>query len=155
MKKVLIIYFSATGKTRIMADYIAEGVRFNGHQAAVRDIKDIKEASDMAGYDGYIVGSPTFSLDVPNPMKRFLELFPMKKMAGKLGGAFGTYHHDAGYKHDTFAPARILDVLQKEHKMKAFDLGPLILQDEKVEIDEGIRACQDYGRVFGEKLGQN
>lgn len=155
MKKVLIVYFSATGKTRMMADYIAEGVRFNGHQAVVRDMKDIKEVSDLEGYDGYIVGSPTFSLDVPGPMKQFLDLIPKAKMAGKLSGAFGPYHHDAGYKHDSFAPAQIFNTLHKDHRMKEFYLGPLNLQDDKVETDEGTRTCQDYGRVFGEKLGQD
>jgi flavodoxin len=155
MKKVLIVYFSATGKTYTMADYIAEGVRFNGHQATVKEMRDIKETSDLEGYDGYIVGSPTFSLDIPGPMKHFIELIPKAKMAGKLSGAFGPYHHDAGYKHDTFAPAQIMNALRQEHGMKEFDLGALHLQDDIVETDEGMRTCQDYGRVFGEKLGQD
>lgn len=152
MKKVLVAYFSATGKTGEMADYIAEGVRFNGHQAVVKEIQDIKDVSDLAGYDGYIIGSPTFSQDVPDPMRYFLDLIPRAKMAGKLSGAFGAYHHDAGYNHDSFAPALILSALQKEHRMKQFELGPLNLQDDKVETSEGTQACQDYGRVFGEKL---
>jgi len=31
MKKVLVAYFSLSGKTEKMAEYVAEGVRFSGH----------------------------------------------------------------------------------------------------------------------------
>ena len=41
MKKVLIAYFSASGETQKMAQYIAEGVRFSGNQAVTRKISDI------------------------------------------------------------------------------------------------------------------
>jgi flavodoxin len=43
MKKVLISYFSRTGKTQQMAEYIAEGIRISGHEAELRKISDIKE----------------------------------------------------------------------------------------------------------------
>ena len=36
MGKVLIVYFSLTGKTQRMAEYIAEGVRFTGQQAVTK-----------------------------------------------------------------------------------------------------------------------
>jgi hypothetical protein len=36
--------------------------------------------------------------------------------------------------------------------MKPFELGPFTLKEDLVETSEGMRTCQDYGRVFGEKL---
>lgn len=39
MKKVLIAYYSAAGTTEKMAGYIAEGVRFSGHEAG-REIQE-------------------------------------------------------------------------------------------------------------------
>ena len=36
MKKVMIAYFSLTGKTEMMAQYIAEGVRISGQEAVFR-----------------------------------------------------------------------------------------------------------------------
>lgn len=36
MKKVLISYFSRTGKTQQMAEYIAEGLRIAGHDVDVK-----------------------------------------------------------------------------------------------------------------------
>ena len=47
MKKVLIAYFTLTGKTEKMAEYIAEGVRFSGQQVVTKKISDIKAAKDL------------------------------------------------------------------------------------------------------------
>lgn len=58
MKKVLIAYSSLTGETEMIAQYIAEGVRFSGQEATVKKIVDIKTTAMLAGYDGYIFGSP-------------------------------------------------------------------------------------------------
>jgi len=152
MKKVLVAYFSVSGKTEIMAQFIAEGIRFSGLQAEVKKLIEIRSGG-LTGYDGYILGSPTFSLDLPKPVQTFLTEADKTKLEGKPGGAFGSYKHDASYKHDSFAPALIMGILEKQCKMKPFELGPLTLQEESVETKEGLKACQDYGRVFGEKLG--
>jgi flavodoxin len=153
MKRVLVAYFSLTGRTEKMAEYIAEGIRFSGQEAVVRKIEDLSAASELAGYDGYIFGSPTYSLDVPEAMKRFLSMARQANLKGKLGGAFGSFTHDVDYKHDAYAPAIILDTLQNVHEMQPFDLGPFNLNEASVETAEGMKTCQDYGRVFGEKLG--
>lgn len=151
MKKVLIAYFSSTGKTETMAGYIAEGIRFSGQEAVIKKIGDIKSAADLAGYDGYIFGSPTFSQDLPKPVKSFFSA-TRSALEGKLGGAFGSYRHDVAYQHDNYAPPIIFSALQNDIKMKPFELGPFNLKEDSIETRDGIKACQDYGRVFGEKL---
>jgi flavorubredoxin len=152
MKRVLIAYFSATSMTEKMAVYIAEGVRFSGKGAETKRIGDIKATVEIAGYDGYIFGSPTYSLDIPDAMKKFLLMAEKAGLEGKMGGAFGSYAHDVGYKHDNYAPAIIFDTMQRTCKMKPFELGPFNLKEELVETSEGMKACQDYGRVFGKDL---
>ena len=149
---VLIAYYSATGVTAKMAEYIAEGVRFSGNDAVVKNVEDIKDTTGLAGYDGYIFGSPTYPLDLPKPMKTFLDAAAKAGLEDKTGGAFGAYIHDVGYRHDNYAPAIILDILQKRFKTKQFELGALILKEEIVGTRDGMKACQDYGRVFGEGL---
>ena len=147
MKKVLVVYFSLTGKTEKMAEYIAEGVRFGGQQAVIKKISDIKSANDLAGYDGYIFGSPTYHRDMADPMKTFLFLARKANLEGKLAGAFGSYTHSGD------APAAIFDTMQYVYKMEPSELGSFNLKEAVVETSEGMRTCQDYGRVFGEKLG--
>ena len=146
MKRILIAYFSLTGKTEMMAQYIAEGIRIAGQEAVVKKISGIKNADDLAGYDGYIFGSPTYHRDMAEPMKTFLFLAKKADLKGKLGGAFGSYTHSGD------APAIIFDTMQYVYKMEPFELGSFNLKEAVVDTNEGMRACQDYGRVFGEKL---
>ena len=147
MKKVLIAYFSLTGKTEKMAEYVAEGVRFGGCQATIKKISDLKNASDLESYDGYIFGSPTYHRDMAEPMKTFLFLAKKANLEGKLAGAFGSYTHSGD------APAIIFDTMQYVYKMIPFELNSFNLKEAVVETSEGMRSCQDYGRVFSEKLG--
>ncbi len=129
-----------------MAEYVAEGVRFSGQQAVTKKISEIKSAADFVGYDGYIFGSPTYHRDIADPMKTFLFLARKAELEGKLGGAFGSYTHSGD------APTVIFDTMQYVYKMKPFELGSFNLKEAIVETTKGMRACHDYGRVFGEKL---
>ena len=146
--KVLIAYISLSGTTEKMAEYIAEGVRFSGQQVVVKKISDIKSANDLADYDGYIFGSPTYHRDMAEPMKTFLFLAKKTNLEGKLAGAFGSYTHSGD------APAIIFDTMQYVYKMVPFELGSFNLKEAVIETSEGTRSCQDYGRVFGEKVSK-
>ncbi len=146
MSKILIAYFSLSGNTEKMAQYISEGVRFSGSEVTVRKLADIKTAEDLAGYDGYIFGSPTYHRDMAEPMKTFLFLVKKANVEGKLAGAFGSYTHDGN------APNIILETMQYVFKMEPFNLGSLNMLDAMLEKAEGMRSCQDYGKVFGETL---
>ena len=148
MKKVLIAYFSLSGHTQKMAEYMAEGVRISGQQVTLKKIADLKNADDISGYDGYIFGCPTYHRDMTQPMKTFLFLAHDSAPEGALAGAFGSYTHDGN------APEMVLNTMQYVYRMEPFELGPFNLLEAKVDTAEGTRACQDYGRVFGETLDE-
>ncbi|MHB9097667.1 MAG: flavodoxin domain-containing protein [Syntrophales bacterium] len=146
MKKVLVAYDSRTGKTQQMAEYIAEGVRISGNEAVVRRITEIKNEKELQGYDGYILGSPTYHLDMIGTMKTFLFMAQKAELAGKIGGAFGSYVHDGN------APKLVFNTMEFVFKMDMTDLGPFNLLEPKVYGAEGMHACQAYGKAVGEKL---
>ncbi len=146
MKKVLIAYFSLAGTTQQMAEYMAEGIRISGQEVVTKKVSEIKKAEDLAGYDGYIFGCPTYHRDMTEPMKQMLFLGRKAGLKGKPGGAFGSYTHDGN------APAMIFDTMQYVFEMEPFELGPLNLVEFKMATSEGQHACQDYGKVFGERL---
>jgi len=147
MKKVLIAYDSRTGKTEKMAEYIAEGVRISGNEAVLKKITTIKNEKEIQGYDGYIFGSPTYHREMIGTMKTFLFLVQKARLEDKLGGAFGSYTHSGD------AAKQIFDTMENVFKMKMTDLGSFNLLEHLVEEREGLRACQDYGKALGEKLG--
>ncbi len=146
MKKMLIAYVSRTGNTAKMADYIAEGVRFSGATAVVKKVAEIKNANDLGGYDGYIFGCPTYHKDMTASMKTFLFLAEKANMTGKIGGAF------ASHTHSGESGPMIADTMQHVFKMDMVDLGALSLKQDTVNTDEGLKACQEYGKNVGEKL---
>ena len=147
MKRVLVAYYSRTGMTEKMAEYIAEGVRFSGNQVEMKKILDIKSEKDFEGYDGYIFGCPTYHKDMTDNFKTFLFLAQKGKLAGKVGGAFGSSTHTGE------APKLIFDTLEFVFNMKVASLGPFDLREKVVSTDEGMRACQAYGRTIGNELG--
>jgi len=51
MKKVMVAFYSRTGKTEQMAEAIAEGVRFSGNAAEVVKIADIKSEKEFQGFE--------------------------------------------------------------------------------------------------------
>jgi flavodoxin len=153
MKKVLVAYFSEGGTTAKMGQFIAEGVRFSGSQAVTKSIGEIKTVTDLSSYDGYIFGSPTYHQDTASPMKAFLDLAKKGSLKGKLAGAFSSYHHEIGYTPGVQAADLILEAMKSNNQMEPFELGALKLTDIALATADGMRACQDYGKVFGEKLG--
>ena len=146
MKKVMIAYVSRTGNTAKMADYIAEGVRFAGATAVIKKVAEIKNAKDLAGYDGYIFGCPTYHKDMTASMKTFLFIAEKANLTGKIGGAFGSHTHSGE------SGPMIADTMQYVFKMDLVDLGALSLTENILKTDEGLKACQDYGKNLGEKL---
>jgi len=145
--KVLVAYFSRTGLTEKMAGFIAEGVRFSGNVAESKKITDIKNETDLEGYDGFIFGCPTYHKDMTNNFKTFLFLAQKGPLAGKIGGAFGSSTHSGE------APGLIFDTMEHVYKMKMTTLGPFELRENMVDDPEGMRACQEYGKAIGGQLG--
>ena len=147
MSRALIVYFSLSGNTEKMAQYIAEGVRFSGQEITVWKVSEVKNKDMLDGYDGYIFGSPTYHRDIAEPMKTFLFLAKQANLKGKLAGAFGSYTHSGD------APGIIIETMQYVFSMEPFELGSFNLLERMIDSSEGVKSCQDYGKVFGEKIG--
>ncbi len=144
MKKVLVAYVSRMGNTEKMAAYIAEGVRLAGNAADVKKVSAIADEKGLEGYDGYILGCPTYHKDITNSMKTFLFIAEKANLVGKMGGAFGSSTHSG-----ESAPM-IFDTMQYVYKMDMVPLGALSLREQAVQTADGQRACQDYGKAVGQ-----
>ena len=143
MAKVLVVYATRTGETQNIAELIAEGVRFAGHEADVVGTKEIKNASDVAGYDGYVFGSSTYHGEMLQGMKTFLFLVENANLEGKVGGAFGAF----GWSGE--ANDRIFDTMK--HILKMSMVGDT-LRLKSSSLGGGQQMAQDYGREIGKKL---
>jgi len=146
MKRVLIAFFSRTGMTEKMAEYLAEGIRFSGNDVETKRITEIKSEKDLQGYDGYLFGCPTYHKDITENFKTFLFLAQKAGLEGKLGGAFGSHTHSGE------SAGIIFDTMEHVYKMNMTTLGPLSLKEAQVVSQEGMRACHDYAKDFGKRL---
>lgn len=146
MHKILVAYISRTGMTEKMANFIAEGIRMGGHEAVLQKVSEIKDEKGLAGFDGYIFGCPTYHRDMTNGMKSFLFIAQKANLTGKMGGAFCSYTHSGE------SGPMIFDTMQHVFKMDVVDLGALNLKEHTIETQEGLKACQDYGKAVAEKI---
>ena len=144
MAKVLIVYATRTGETQTIADLIAEGIRFSGHEAEVVSVKEIKNEATLDGYDGYVLGSSTYHGEMLQGMKTFLFIAEKANLDGKIGGAFGSF----GWSGE--ANDRIFDTMKHILKM---DLVGDTLRLKSSSLGGGLQMAQDYGREIAKKFG--
>lgn len=145
MAKALIVYTTRTGETQQIGELIAEGIRISGHEATVLSNKDVKNESDLQGYDAIVFGSPTYHGEMMQGMKTLLFLAEKAGLDGKIGGAFGAF----GWSGE--APVRIYDTMQHILKMNMVK-DPLMLKSSS--LGGGIQMAQEYGREIAKKLDQ-
>jgi len=144
MAKVLIVYATRTGETQTIADLIAEGIRFSGHEADVVSVKEIKNEATLDGFDGYVFGSSTYHGEMLQGMKTFLFIAEKANLDGKIGGAFGSF----GWSGE--ANDRIFDTMKHILKM---DLVGDTLRLKSSSLGGGLQMAQDYGREIAKKFG--
>lgn len=143
MAKALIVYSTRKQETRKIAELIAEGLRFSAVDVTMADAVDIRKESELAGYDAYIFGSPTYNGDMISSMKTFLFLAEKAELAGKAGGAFGAF----GWSGE--APERIYETMTHIFGMDMTE-GPLMLKSS--DLGGGIKMAQDYGKEVAAKI---
>ena len=143
MAKALIVYATRTGETEKIADLIAEGIRFSGHEAAVIKVTDIKKPEDLNGYDAVVLGSPTYHGEMVQGIKALLFMAEKADLENKVGGAFGAF----GWSGE--APDRIYDTMKNMFKMNMVSM-PLRLKSSN--LGGGMKMAQDYGREIADKL---
>lgn len=143
MKKVLIVYYSLGGNTKMVAEAVAKGVRESGAESI---LKTGLEAGikDLLDCDGLIIGSPDYFSYMAGGLKDFFDrtFYPSKgKVKGKPYVAFLT-HGGGGKAIDSI-----------EEMCKKFELKKIaepVLVQGKPDKDE-IEKLKEFGRSFASK----
>ena len=145
MKRFLVVYVSLSGKTKRMAEFIAEGLRIAGQEVDVKTLPEAKAMDNLASYDGFLFGSPTYHKDMVAGFKTWLFKVRNMGLEGRAAGAFGSHTHSGE------APVLLHETMDHVFRMNMLGLGPLKMEERVVITDEGMRACQKYGRSVGER----
>jgi flavodoxin I len=141
MPKVVVVYLSTSGNTKLMADAIVEGVQsrsvdakaMNFHEAKIEELKDA---------DAIAIGSSTFYYKMLPPMEKFIENLERAKIKAKIGAAFGSY----GWSGE--AP---VDIAEKMRKLDIEVIDPVLrIQYQPTEKD--LEECKRLGKDIAIKV---
>ena len=138
MNKIAIVFWSGTGNTEAMANYIAEGVRAAGGEAALLGPGDFS-ASQFSAYNAVAFGCPAMGSEVLEEA----EFEPMfSALEGSLGGKrialFGSYGWGDGQ-------------WMRDWCKRCDDAGACLLDENGLMVNEapdaeGEEACRELGR---------
>jgi NAD(P)H dehydrogenase (quinone) len=158
--RVLVLYFSRDGHTKMMAELVAEGAR-SVPQAEVR-LKTVAEATadDLIWCDGIAAGSPTYMGTIAWEMKQWWDVTAQplwSKVDGKIGCAFASSGGLAGGGELT---CLALQIVMINYGMLVFGVPDYVAPGQTLHYgvvcagrprNEGDReACRRLGRRLSE-----
>jgi NAD(P)H dehydrogenase (quinone) len=101
--QVLVMYYSRSGNTKLLAQHIANGVEeVDGVDCLLKSTSEVTK-DDFVGSDGIIAGSPVYFGAMAAEMKDVFDKFVgiRQKMGDKIGAAFATAGDNTGGKETT------------------------------------------------------
>ncbi|HII85404.1 TPA: FprA family A-type flavoprotein [Candidatus Bathyarchaeota archaeon] len=143
MPRILVFYYSRTGRTEKMANAVAEGAKTGGNIEVALEYHI--PAEDLGTFDAIIVGAPTYHHEMPFGIKQLFEDAAEKavNLRGKPGAAFGSF----GWSGE--APKLVLEIMKNKFEMQVTE-PPLLVRDEPNQVN--LKACQNLGKRISEIL---
>ena len=142
--RVTILYASAYGNTRRMAEAIAEGASkhaevslFDAGTADAGTVRDAIEASK-----GVIAGSCTINGDALEPIWALLGLFALVNRKGKAGASFGSF----GWSGEAVG---MIEERMRGLRLKVVESG---LRFCFVPTEDDLAKCRTFGEEFAKGL---
>jgi flavorubredoxin len=142
MPKMAIIYGSGLGRTKQMAEAIANGAKtIEGVDVVLKDaydaiLEDVKDA------DALILGGSTYNYKLIRAMDPLLKKLETADLKGKIGVAFGSY----GWSGESIPT---LIARMKSFGMKVIEPGVTAIQ---VPDAAAIERCFKLGRTVAQGL---
>lgn len=91
MAKVIIIYESKYGNTKLVANAIAEGIRrVSGIEPSVCELGEV-DPGGLGEFDAVIIGSPNHIGNATRSIRKFIDELGKINLEGKLTAVFDTY----------------------------------------------------------------
>ena len=138
MNKIAIVFWSGTGNTEAMADYVAEGVRAAGGETELMGPGDFS-AGRLSDYNAVAFGCPAMGSEVLEEME-FEPMFAALEgsLSGKRIALFGSYGWGDGQ-------------WMRDWCQRCDSAGANLLDENGLAINEtpdaaGEEACKELGR---------
>jgi flavorubredoxin len=138
-RKALVIYDTMWQSTRRMAEAVVAGLTAAGVRALPLDLRHCHRSdvmTEVLDARAVVVGSPTLNNNIFPTVADFLTYMKGLKPQGKIGGAFGSY----GWSGEA------VKIITGELAAMNFQMVEPGLRLPYVPDDEGLAACEDFGR---------
>ena len=151
MAKVIVVYESKFGNTKLVAETITEGMReVSGIETVVSELKAV-DRSKLADFDAIVIGSPTHAGNATRGIRKFVGNLGELKLEGKLMAIFDL--------HMSPVVGRVVGKLEKQIGEKAPGLKIAIpglsmqVKGLRGPILEGeLSKCKEFGVKIGTLL---
>jgi len=138
MSKVLVSYFSFTGKTKSLAEAAAEGARSAGADVVVKDAAST-DIQDFSNADAVLIATPqTFGTMAAETKRLFERLWGNRETLGQGKRFYSIVTHATG-------PAPTVELLDKLGGYFGFAKGAESVTVPVAELEAGKERCQQLG----------
>lgn len=143
---VLIVYYSRSGNTKKMADFVAQGAASQGVEVELKEVTETT-IDDLLAADGIIMGSPTYYGTMAWEMKKLIDdsVRYHGKLKGKVGGAFSSSANIGGGNETTILDllyAMLIHGMIVQGNPKGDHYGPVSIGEPD---DRASSQCQELG----------
>jgi NAD(P)H dehydrogenase (quinone) len=147
MAKVLVLYFTRTGNTKAMAEFVAAGADKAGADVTLKDVEELKSDA-LLEYDAIIAGSPTYYGGMAGRLKDFFDAGASHhgKLTGKVGGAFSSSMNIGGGNETTVLSilhVMLIHGMIVQGTSEGDHYGPVSIDSPD---DRARRQCEDLGQ---------
>ena len=151
MSKVIVVYESKYGNTRLVAEKIIEGMsEVPGIETALKELKEV-DPNHINEYDAVLVGSPNHIGSATRSIRKFIDSLGQLNLEGKQGAVFDTYmNHD----YEKAVKKMEKQIGEKAPGLKLVNPGlSILVKGMKGPIAEGeLLKCKEYGVKIATRL---
>jgi flavodoxin len=151
LAKVIVVYESRYGNTKLVAETIIEGMRqVKGVEAFLSEVKEV-DISQVSSYDAILVGSPNHIGGPTRGIKKFIDKLGKLNLSGKLFAVFDTY---LGKGFEKAVKKMEKRINEKAPGLKMIAPGLSIrVQGMKGPIAEGeLPKCKEFGKKLATQI---
>ncbi len=141
-RQVTLVYATAYGNTKKLADKIRAGIEEVGvkvqlFDAATTDVMTLIDSIEIS--HGVLIGTPTLNAKAPHPILDLFSYFVVLNVVNRLGGCFGSY----GWSGEG---VKVSEDIMKSMRMK---LPQPAFTVKMTPSDHELSEAYQWGREFG------
>ncbi|GAG82969.1 unnamed protein product [marine sediment metagenome] len=151
MAKVIVVYESKHGNTKLVAETIIEGLKkVKGIETVLSELKKV-DLNEIPDYDAILVGSPNHLGGPTRGIKKFIDKLGKLNLKGKMGAVFDTY---LGGNFEKAVKKMEKKINEKVPGLKLVAPGLSIkVQGMKGPILEGeLPKCKEFGNKIATQM---